>query len=243
MKIAVAQTRPVKGDLARNLESHVRFVKKALAEKAGLLVFPELSLTGYEPALARELRTDPADGRLDVLQALSDRHGIVIGAGLPTGQGSETLISLLIFRPGAARLVYSKQHLFPPEREVFSAGHNPLVLNLDAETIVAPAICYELSHTEHHEQARRQGATVYLASVLHSAGGLAQGNEQLAAIAREYGMTVFMSNYVGWSGGYECAGNSAVWGEGGRRIASLDGEREGLLFYDTGTGQATVLQF
>ncbi|MGH2830821.1 MAG: nitrilase-related carbon-nitrogen hydrolase, partial [Actinomycetota bacterium] len=48
--IAVAQTSPVRGDVQANLEEHGRLVRVAAAEGAQLVVFPELSLTGYELA-------------------------------------------------------------------------------------------------------------------------------------------------------------------------------------------------
>ena len=46
--LAAAQTVPVRGDVEANLAQHVRLVRVAAEEKAQVLVFPELSLTGYE---------------------------------------------------------------------------------------------------------------------------------------------------------------------------------------------------
>ncbi|MBU1186543.1 MAG: hypothetical protein KJ908_06605 [Acidobacteria bacterium] len=47
MKIGIVQSAPYLGDVRKNLESHLEAVEKASAEKIDLLVFPELSLTGY----------------------------------------------------------------------------------------------------------------------------------------------------------------------------------------------------
>ena len=44
-----------------------------------------------------------------------------------------------------------------------------------------------------------------------------------------------MSNYIGESGGYECAGKSSVWYSKGELIAQLDDKTEGILFYDSKT--------
>ncbi|MBC7348788.1 MAG: carbon-nitrogen hydrolase [Candidatus Aminicenantes bacterium] len=61
MKIALAQISPVLGDPGRNLKLHLNLVRKALARKADLLVFPELSLTGYNlKDLAAEVALEPA---------------------------------------------------------------------------------------------------------------------------------------------------------------------------------------
>lgn len=57
MKICVAHTRPVAGDIQSNIESHKKLLDLAIAHAAGMVIFPELSLTGYEPKLAKELAT------------------------------------------------------------------------------------------------------------------------------------------------------------------------------------------
>jgi len=58
MKICVAQTRPVKGDIQSNIENHKKFIDLAVSGGADTIIFPELSLTGYEPELAKELATN-----------------------------------------------------------------------------------------------------------------------------------------------------------------------------------------
>lgn len=47
MKLALAQINTKLGDVPANLEKHLAYIEKARAQKADLLVFPELSLTGY----------------------------------------------------------------------------------------------------------------------------------------------------------------------------------------------------
>jgi predicted amidohydrolase len=47
MKIALAQINTKLGLLEANLEKHLAFIRQAQAEAADLIVFPELSLTGY----------------------------------------------------------------------------------------------------------------------------------------------------------------------------------------------------
>ena len=44
-----------------------------------------------------------------------------------------------------------------------------------------------------------------------------------------------MANYVGKSGGYECAGKSSVWDTTGKLIGQLETGTEGILIYDTET--------
>ncbi len=60
MKIALAQISPVLGNPERNLKIHLDCVRKAVSKKASLIVFPELSLTGYTlKDLAAEIALNP----------------------------------------------------------------------------------------------------------------------------------------------------------------------------------------
>ena len=49
MRIALAQINPTVGDLARNSQKIIEFTARAKAQGAQLVVFPELSVTGYPP--------------------------------------------------------------------------------------------------------------------------------------------------------------------------------------------------
>ena len=55
MRIAIAQIAAIKGNIEKNIENHLKWIKLAIQNNAGVLVFPELSLTGYEPELAEIL--------------------------------------------------------------------------------------------------------------------------------------------------------------------------------------------
>jgi len=62
--IAAAQSASVSGDVPANLTHHLAFCAVAAAHGVQLLVFPELSLTGYEPAIARSNAIGADDSRL-----------------------------------------------------------------------------------------------------------------------------------------------------------------------------------
>lgn len=235
MNICIGQTKPVKGNFQHNFEIHKKFIETAVEKKADIIIFPELSLTGYEPLLARELATTQTDNRFDAFQELSNTHKIIIGVGVPTRKENDIFISMIIFQPGKERLTYSKQYLYPTEKGIFTAGQNSTYIRFDNENVIAPAICYELSNAEHSENAKRNNSNIYIASVLNSVNGIDEDIHKLSNIAKKHKMTVFMANYIGQSGGYECAGKSSIWNTEGSLIAQLDDKTEGLLIYDTET--------
>ena len=233
MKISVAQTRLIKGNIEANILNHRRLIDLAIAEKVELIIFPELSITGYEPELAEELATTQDDKRFDVFQELSDNHHITIGIGVPTRSDLGIRISTVIFQQNQPRQTYSKQHLHSSETPFFVAGSHYTFLSNNQ---VALAICYELSIPEHSANAFRNGANVYIASTVNSYNGVDKDLNILANIAKNYSMTVFMANCIGQTGEYNCAGKSSVWNSEGILMGQMDDKNEGILIFDTESG-------
>jgi predicted amidohydrolase len=234
MRLCVAQTRPVTGDIPRNIENHKRLIDVALINRADMVTFPELSLTGYEPTLASALATDQDDRRLDELQAISDTRQITIGVGIPSRAQTGFCISMVLLQPHRGRRTYSKRYLHRDEEAFFVCGEGLAPVQL-SDARIALAICYEISVAEHVERASKSGARVYLASVAKTEKGTTEAIHRLAHIARHYSMTVLMSNCVGMSDGVECAGQTSIWDEQGRLVGQLNQQDEGILLIDTET--------
>lgn len=90
-----------------------------------------------------------------------------------------------------------------------------------------------MSNEAHQDYASQNNASVYIASVLSSIGGIDSQLEDLCEIAKNRNLITFMANYVGKSGGYECAGKSSVWNEKGELMGQLGDKEEGLIIFDT----------
>lgn len=242
MKICAAQTRPFKGDIARNIDAHKRFIQLAAEQKADIIIFPELSITGYEPLLAKELSTGFDDKRLDDLQALSDSHAMTVCIGMPLKSKEAVQISMVIFQPHQPRQVYSKQYLHEDEFPYFARGNKQVYIT-NKQHKIAPAICYELSVPAHAATANNDGATIYLASVAKTADGMTKAVNSLSAIARNYSMPVLIANCVGHCDNFDCGGRSSAWNNKGVLSGQLDETSEGMLIFDTGTQQLVTEHF
>lgn len=236
MKICVAQLRPVKANIAANIELHRQLIDLALLKGAAAIFFPELSLTGYEPTLAGELAVDISDNRLDIMQDISNKNNITIGAGIPTNGNGGVLITMIIFQPHTPRQAYSKQHLHSDEIPFFMNGDKQVFIDKD-QLKIAPGICYETSLPVHWENAHNKGANMYVASVAKTAAGIERSSKHFAEMAKQYVIPVLLSNSLGPSDNFIGAGRSAVWNEKGEMLAQLDDSHEGILVYDTNSGQ------
>ena len=234
MKICIAQIKPFKGDIDKNVQSHLKLIDLAVSNRADSIVFPELSLTSYEPRLSKELATNQDDKRLNVFQTISDTKRITIGVGLPTISNLGVQISMIIFQPNETRQTYSKQHLHSDELPYFVNGQHQVILTIDNKQI-APAICYESLLPEHSEKVFKSGAEVYIASVAKSANGVAKAFKHFPQIAKQYSMTVLMSNCVGQCDDFNSVGKSSIWNKKGVLLAQLNDTNEGILIMDTET--------
>ena len=233
MKICVVQTRPVKGDIQANIAGHKRLIDLAISNQAGTIIFPELSVTGYEPELAHELAMDAYDVRLDDFQQISDNKSVTIGVGVPTRNDRGISISMIVFQPHTKRQIYSKKYLHEDELPFFVQGENTNALL--GETNVALAICYELSVPQHAEDAVKSGAAIYIASAVKTKSGVEKAMQRLSEIALNYSLIVLLSNCIGISGGYDCDGRTSAWNNKGVLLAQLGEKKEGILIMDTET--------
>lgn len=223
-----------------NVAGHLKFVELAAGNGADLTFFPELSLTGYEPRLAKALATDENDPRLDGIQRISDRKSIVIGAGLPLRGEGGVRIGMVWFAPNKPMRTYAKQELHEDEFPFFIPGNEQLILEIGDHKLV-PAICYESLQPKHAQAAANLGGDIYLASVAKPTRAMARAVLHYPAIAREHSMSVIMANCVGPSDNFVSVGQSAAWSARGELLAQMDSESEGIVMLDTAAGRAAII--
>lgn len=240
MKLSVAQIKPVKGDIAANIVRHLDLIALATSVRANAVFFPELSLTGYEPALEDALATTMNDERLNIFQTITNERQIVIGLGLPTRAEEGIAISMIVFQPGQSRVTYSKQQLCAEERPCFVPGNQQVLFAVEGVSI-APAICYESLQASHAAHAHQLGADIYLASVAKSQAGLDKARRHYPDVARKYAMPVLMSNCIGQCDGFESAGGSGIWTKDEDLAVQLTNSAEGIAVYDTETEMAFAI--
>ncbi|MGG7647061.1 carbon-nitrogen hydrolase family protein [Pseudomonas sp. ES4] len=222
--IAAAQSVSIAGDLAANIVWHQRFMQVAAEQGVQLLVFPELSLTGYERGLAAELAIAPDARVLQPLRDLAREVGVTAVVGMPIrlSEDSPVLIGALVLGADGSLGIYSKQHLHPGEEVAFAPGTGGPALTVGADT-VALAVCADFSHPSHAAAAAQQGADLYAAGVLITENGYAPDTALLQGYASHHSMAVLMANHGGATGGWESAGRSAIWASDGSLIAAAPG--------------------
>jgi predicted amidohydrolase len=228
LTVAVAQPAGASQELGENVSAHVRMASLAAEHGAQLVLFPELSLTGYHWDLTLGDAVDAVDTRLLPLQAFADAHDVVVVAGAPIASPQGLHIGTMSFMPQAGVTTYLKRHLGAGEEVAFvpGLGGGPLVL---ADQVVAFAICADITHPEHASGAARGGATIYAASCLLAEGVYEADAELLRRYAREHQMVVMMANYGPPVSGWSPAGRSAIWSSDGSLLGCAPPGGEALV--------------
>ena len=121
LRVALAQLEPVLGNLPENVDRHLDLARQAVGKGADLLIFPELSLTGY---LLQDLVSEVAvrlerPGPLKGLLAMSRRLPMVVGLVEET-TGHRYHNSALFLEGGRVRHAHRKVYL--PTYGMFDEG-------------------------------------------------------------------------------------------------------------------------
>ena len=216
---AVAQIEPKPSRLAESVDAHVRLAHLAADNRAGFVIFPELSLTGYSRALTCRDAVPIDDPTLRPIAEASRRRRIVIVVGLPlTTLDSGLLIANVAFFPDGRTSTYTKQYLHQDEEATFVPGAGGSVLSVSG-TNIGLAICAEINYSSHIDKTVASGASVYAASCFFTPAGYDTNCRRLRRYAETRGVIVLMANFGGPCGGWESAGGSSIWDNTGRLVA------------------------
>ncbi len=228
---AAAQSVSVAGDVRGNASRHARLAAQAADRGARFILFPELSLVGYEPCVAASHPLEPGDERLQSLRKVARAKGITIVAGAPVTFGRGCHIGAFVFSPEGDADVYTKQFLHQGEEALFTPGTGGALVHV-AHARIGLAVCADATHPEHAVAAVRRGATVYAASCLITEAGYAKDTAFLQHYARQYGIAVLMANHGAATGDWAPAGRSAAWSDQGDLLASTPGTGEALVLIE-----------
>ncbi|MGF1643940.1 MAG: NAD+ synthase [Thiotrichales bacterium] len=239
LRIAIAQVNLLVGDVEGNtqkVEAHACRARDELG--AHLVVFPELTLTGYPP---EDLLLRPSF--LECVEASLFRvsqkvKGIDVVLGLPWQEGRDLYNAAFVLRDGKPLTSYYKQ-ILPnysvfDEKRYFRPGTAPCVFDCQGVRI-GVTICEDIWQPEPASLARDEGAELLVnlnASPYHI-GKLAERVRALRDRCVETGLPIVYVNAVGGQDELVFDGQSLVMTGGGETALQLPAFSEGLFTVDT----------
>jgi predicted amidohydrolase len=231
--IAVAQIDSVVGNIEKNVKHHIDYVKKAIAKKANIVVFPELSLTGYsikDLNWNTALRAEPNKYFSEFLK-LSKKITIIIGA-VEEAENYGIYNSAFLFEDNKVFSAHRKN--YPPtygmfeEMRYFSQGKDVRVFNSKYGKL-GILICEDMWHISLPYILAHDGADIIIsltASPTRLSGTKEEltsatvNHEQHRAYARLLSTYIVFANRVGIEDGVNFWGGSQIVAPSGNSIVS-----------------------
>lgn len=238
-RIALVQMDATQGK-EKNLEKIEGFAARAAQNRAEIICFPELSITGYErhrPAPLAE--TIPGTSSTRVTR-LSRTLGIIILAGLIEKADNHLYITQIAAFPDGRVETYRKTHPGRNESAVFSKGNAlPVFQATDADgnrLTFAIGICYDMHFPEIAAIYSLKGAQILFSPHASPLGGdrrISVWNRYLGARAYDNTLYVAACNHLGQDGTKAYGSGIGIWDPTTADLlkACVDGT-DAILFYD-----------
>ncbi|GAA3022780.1 carbon-nitrogen hydrolase family protein [Streptomyces glomeratus] len=242
MRTALLQSSGRPGSVAENLKVLDEAAGRAAGAGAGLLVAPEMFLTGY--AIGDEIArlAEPADGDCsDVIADIASRHGLAIAYGYPERDGETVFNAAQLISADGTRLAnYRKTHLFGCfERDHFTPGDRPVVQAELNGLRIGLMICYDVEFPENVRAHALAGTDLLVVPTaqMHPFQFVAESLVPVRAFENQ--MYVAYVNRVGREGEFEFIGLSTLAGPDGVARARA-GHIEELVLADVDPAHLTA---
>jgi predicted amidohydrolase len=234
--IALAQISCEQGNKEKNLETIRENVAKAKREGAQLVIFPELSLTGYVVRdqiyeLAERI-PGPSTRFVEELAKESKLH-IVFGMPEASEKAQATLYnSAILVGPkgviGKYHKMYLPTHSVFEEKRYFRPGYQVAVFDTKLGKI-GLVICYDIYFPEVTRLTRLNGAQLIVC--ISASPGIRRSFFETLTTARAIENTAFLAyvNMAGIEDGLQFWGGSRMIGPGGRIIAQAKYDEEDFV--------------
>lgn len=164
MRVALVQMASQKGEIATNLTEHARQIEAAQARGVDLILFPEMSITGYiDPSRWPEavLRVDGPE--INQFVALTSASDITAVAGLVEhNSNGHPFITQIAAQAGEIVSIYRKRQIVDEEADWFAPGPpEPAIFAVDSVT-VGLAACADIDNPAVYRDCARAGAQIIL---------------------------------------------------------------------------------
>jgi predicted amidohydrolase len=211
LTIAAAQPACTAKDVRANALEHARIIRAANAQ---LVVFPELSLTGYE--LDAEV-VSPQDEELgDIVAACTDTESVALVGAPLEGEDGAAHIGMLRASSAGVEIVYRKSYLGGDEPVRFAPGDGPVVIDLEGWR-VGVGLCKDTGVEQHVADMSALDPDLYVAGLVHFSDQRDMQEERGLKIARACRSYVAFASFAGSTGGGydQTAGLSSIWAPDG----------------------------
>lgn len=243
IRIALAQINPTVGNLEGNAKKIIQGIKKAVEQKADLIVFPELALTGYPP---EDLLFKPKfiEDNINLIHQIAQKTGDIVAIIGFVDRTDDIHNAAAVIYNGRVQAVYRKMYLpnygvFDEER-YFKAGREPLNILIDRIKL-GISICEDIWYPQGPaliETASGAQIVINLGASPYHFGKREFRKKMLTTRAVDYACFVVFVNLVGGQDELVFDGGSMIIDANGDIIAQAKIFEEDFLVADINPGES-----
>jgi len=236
VNVALAQISCKVGDKKHNINVIKKNVKEAKKRNASLIIFPELSLTGYTSRdLAYELAEPIPGPTTRSLEEVTKRENIHVVLGMPERSEKARAVlynTAVLLGPdgliGKYRKMYLPNHSVFEEKRYFRPGYEAQVFETDIGKL-GLTICYDIFFPEVFRLLRLKGSQFIIC--ISASPAVRRGFFEVFTLSRALENTVFLAyvNLVGVENGLQFWGGSRIVSPNGTIIAQAKLDEEDLV--------------
>jgi len=229
--VALVQMHPKVSEPEHNLAKIVEYIERiALEQRADLIVFPELAVTGYECGLRFTELAEKVPGHVvNVISRKASEFSVHVLFGMPIKEKVESIIynaAILLGPDGEVIGDYRKVHLRGEERMAFRSGFRYPVFETELG-MVGVMIGWDLAFPEVARSLTLNGAEVICVLANWETGAMDEWETYVKARAYENSIFIVAVNRVGEDYTYSFGGKSMVVGPEGQKRTFIDEPIEG----------------
>lgn len=250
LNLALAQINTKLGDVKANLEKHLAMLHQAKIQGADLLIFPELSLTGYvlqDLTASVALSPSPKDPVIKSLLHASEDIDIVFGF-VEVDERYRYYISVAYLSEG--KLIHVHRKVYLPtygifdEKRYFAAGNSFRAFDTRFGRM-GLLICEDFWHVSSPYTLWMDGADIMLFTSASPGRGVTEeilGSAQwVETVNRSYAglFTTFVAhaNRVGFEDGLNFWGGATVYDPDGKLVVKAPYDKEGITIAELDLNQ------
>jgi predicted amidohydrolase len=233
LNVAVVQMEPELSKMEANIGKMSEWIQAiATSQPVDIIVFPELSVTGFEGGQRFAQMAQRSPGAVtNLLGQYANEFGVYVVIGMAEKEKVETVLynSAVIIAPdGSPEAEYRKVHLQAEERLVFRPGYRIKPVETEVGT-VGLMLGWDLAFPEVARSLVLQGAEILLLPSAWEAKDADMWRTLLVARAYENDVFIAAANRIGEEPSYTFAGQSAVLAPTGEVLAALEEPEEGYV--------------
>ena len=235
--IGLIQIHSTRKDIEGNLKEMVGRIEDLAADKAELMIAPEVALTGWQFDIEewRGVAQTIPGSATEEIGAAARRANAYVAFGMVESNGDDIHNAVAVVGPNGSLVgKYRKTHLWSFENDIFTRGDEMCLVDMEFG-IVGITICYDACFPEYSRALASNGANIIAHSTFWMANEPFNDFGDKKEIYQSYCRTRAFENQVYFASANRVGNDDFLYGLGNSVVMTPWGDVAGKLYQTPGT--------